>query len=80
MQLLFTSYVQDIKPGLGQKQVRREGISQCLPGAHSLVRKTEGVQTQELYCTQASVRGRRRRRKECFQRDKEQSRKASWRG
>ena len=81
MQLLFTSYVQDIKPGLGQKQVRREGISQCPPGAHSLVRKTEGAQTQELYCTQASVRGRRgRRKKECFQRDKEQSRKASWRG
>lgn len=49
MQLLFTSYVQDIKPGLGQKQVRREGISQWPPGAHSLVRKTEGAQTQELY-------------------------------
>lgn len=65
MQLVRTSYVQDIKPGLGQKQVRREGISQCPPGVHSLVRRTDGGQTHELYCIQASVRDRRR--KDCFQ-------------
>lgn len=69
--------MQDIKPGLGQRQVRREGISQWPPGAHSLVRKTEGAQTQELYRTQASVRGRRRRRKDYFQRDKEHPGKLS---